>query len=294
MHFAGLDLAKRTVLLIFVALGAAGCAREEGPSSATAPKAVPASSAAPAVATLLALPTASGRKVIRRAELGIEVGSVGRAQSEITRIAESAGGYVAATAREVRAEAGERAASRVTLTLRVPSETLSAVLERIKRLGTGTETERISSEDATDEYVDLEARIENQRRLEQQFIEILSSAKTVADALNVQRELSTVRTDLDRMEGRRRFISQAAALSSIEVTGSTVRPLVTASFSDFEVSALRAYSDAISVGAGLVSGAIRLLGVILPLALILGVPAFALVRGVRRFARRKQAVYMAP
>ena len=203
---------SRGSLLLLCALGLYGCSRAEAPASGAQAAAAPAQAANAARAKDAA---PSARKVIRRAELGIEVASASSAQAEVTRIVESHGGYVASAARDVTAAEGERERAQVRLTLRVPAERLTQVLQRIKRLGTGSETERIGSEDATDEYVDIEARIANQRRLEEQFLQILKRATTVTDALNVERELAAVRTEIDRLEGRRRLIAKEAALSTI-------------------------------------------------------------------------------
>lgn len=277
------SIAKACGVLLLALLGAYGCARGEAPASGAAA----ATPVASAQTTQDAAPSA--RKVIRKAELSLEVASAASAQADVTRIAERHGGYVASTTRHVTAENAERSTSGVTLTLRVPAEKLSVVLEQVKRLGTGVETERIGSEDATDEYVDLEARIENQRRLEQQFLEILKTARTVTEALNVQRELSVVRTEIDRMEGRRRFIAKEAALSTIELNLSTARPLVRASLSDFTSAARSAYSDAISVGAGLIAFGIRFVGVALPVLVVFGLPLLLVVSALRRHQRRKQA-----
>lgn len=280
-------LSKPALGFVLSALALHGCARAEPPASGTEAPAQAAPARPPAADTAAKDAAPSARKVIRRAELAIEVASATAAQSQVTRIAESHGGYVASAARDVAAPEDEHARARVRMTLRVPATKLTAVLESIKRLGTGSESERIESEDATDEYVDVEARIANQRRLEEQFLAILKNATTVSDALNVQRELSAVRTEIDRLEGRRRVIEKEAALSTVELSISTLRPLVSASVSDFERSAIRAYSDAIAVAAGLVTFAIRAFGITAPLVVLLGIPAWLLVRVVRRLTRRR-------
>ncbi len=70
----------------------------------------------------------------------------------------------------------------------------------------------------TEEYIDLEARIRTQQALEAQFLEIMKGAKEVSDALQVQRELANVRTEIERVEGRRRFLESQTSLSTIKVT----------------------------------------------------------------------------
>lgn len=231
----------------------------------------------------------SARKVLRKAELTLEVAAPDRAELDVTAIAERAGGYVASSSREIRMDEGARALARVTLTLRVPASELSGVLADVKHLGLGSASETLGSDDVTDEYIDLEARLKNQRALEDEFRELLKRASTVEDALKVQQQLASVRTEIDKLEGRRRFLDQESALSTITLTLSEARPLVAATPRGFGVSVRAAFSDSLDVGAALIFGAIRLVGVLLPLGILLGLPFVLGVRWLRRAHRARPA-----
>jgi hypothetical protein len=139
----------------------------------------------------------------------------------------------------------------------------------------------------SEEFIDLDARIHNQHELEAQFLEILKRAGRVEDALNVQRELAAVRTEAERMEGRRRFLEHETALSTLAVAFSPARPLVRASLSDFSSSVAHAASDTVNLGAGIVTATIRMLGVLVPVGLLLGLPLAFALRLFRRRARRQ-------
>ena len=76
----------------------------------------------------------------------------------------------------------------------------------------------------TEEYIDLEARLRAQRALEAQFLEIMKTANKVSDALEVQRELANVRSEIERVEGRRRFLENQSSLSTIKVVLQTPAP----------------------------------------------------------------------
>jgi len=142
----------------------------------------------------------TSRKVIRNAELSIEVQSPGAAESKVSSLVERLGGFIATSDRQVTADEGQRAEARVSLSLRVPAERMDEALRGIKALGQGAETEKIGSEDVTDEYIDVDARITNQHRLETQLAGILAQATNVDGALKVHQELTTVRTE-DRSSG---------------------------------------------------------------------------------------------
>ena len=152
----------------------------------------------------------------------------------------------------------------------------------------------------TDEYIDLAARAMSQKQLEQQYLEILKRAVTVKDALEVQKQLAEVRTEIERMVGRQHLLDKESAFSTLTVQLINDVPKVAVSAADFGGSVRRAWSDAQSLSADLISGCIRALGllfpvlllVVMPITAILWISSFALrLRSARK--QRKQAVLLA-
>lgn len=273
-----------SVLLAGSSLGGCALASKEAPSGGE-PAAVGAPAVAAADASQAKLPS-TGRKVIRNATLSIEVDSPAAVQTKVSSIVERLGGYVASSARDAQADEGERKAGRVELSLRLPSARLEEALRDIKRFGKGAESEQIGSNDVTDEYIDLGARITNQRRLEEQLAKILAQATDVDGAMKVHRELTGVRTEIDRLEGRKQFLETESALATLTVSLRPFQPTVGVSASEIAVSARRATSDAVSVAAAVVTFGIRAAGVIVPLSLLFGVPGAGLFWALRRRQRR--------
>jgi hypothetical protein len=265
-----------------------GCSLEKDAPSAGAPAAVAPAAQAPADKAPAPLSKASARpeitrKVVYKAELSLEVRSPGDAQAKITALAEREGGFVANAARED----SEGRPSDVTLVLKVPAERFSAVLGEIRRLGTGKRAERIDSEDVTDEYVDLDARLRVQTRLEEQLLELMKTATTVEAALNVHKELANVRTEVERIQGRKQLLEREVALSTIRVT-LAAPPTQSVSVAKIGDSVSQASSDAVVVANGIVVGAIRLTGIFVPVAVLLGLPVLLAVLLVRRRMRRSR------
>ncbi len=286
-------------VVVLAALGLTGCSlAREAPAGAAAIEAAPAKgggdpSAPPAAdGTKTAMPKTS-RKVIRNAELSIEVASPAAAESKVSSLVEHLGGYIASSTREMVADEGARSEARVTLSLRIPADRMDEALREIKRLGGGAETEKIGSEDVTDEYIDIEARVTNQHHLEQQLVGILAQANKVDDALKVHQELTTVRTEIDRLEGRKRFLDTETSLAKISLSMSPLRPVVAATSNEFGVSVRRAASDSVSVAAAVVTFTIRAAGVLLPLSVMFGLPLLGLTVWLRRRQRRVVAALSA-
>jgi ribosomal protein S15P/S13E len=185
---------------------------------------------------------------------------------------------------------GQARSTRVTLQLRVPAERLDQALREIKRLGRGDEVEKISSEDVTDEYIDVQARVDNQRHLEEQLALLLKQATSIESALKVHQELTTVRTEIDRLEGRRRFLEKESAMAKLSLTLEPHRQvLAVAEQTGFGATFRHAAADAVELTVGLIDFAIRALGFLVPLAVIFGLPTAALVLALRRRRRRMLA-----
>ena len=91
---------------------------------------------------------------------------------------------------------------------------------------------KISGQDVSEEYLDLEARLRTKKALEAQFLEIMKQARKVQDALDVQSQLADVRTEIERLEGRRRFLENQAALSTITTTLQMPQPIIAAHLPD--------------------------------------------------------------
>ena len=233
---------------------------------------------------------AFNRKIIRNAEMAIEVEEPAPAQQRISSIAESNGGFIVTS--EIRQSGGSM--STVTITMRVPADKFGAAVEAI-RTGGGTVTrEKITGQDVTEEYIDLEARIRTKVALEQQFLEIMKRANTVSDALEVQTQIANVRTEIERLEGRKRFLENQSSLSTITVTISSPSPVVRTESSSFMSSIKRAFGDAIDIGSGIINGFIRFVGVSLPVFVLIILPILVILRFAWKYARRRWDAKMAP
>lgn len=229
------------------------------------------------------------RKIIRNANLTVEVTSPGDAQHKIVSIAESHQGFV------VTSEATQRASEdrtkpemTVTLSVRVPAAQFNQVMDEIRAVGARVIQEKVTGQDVTEEFMDLEARIKNQKALELQFLEIMKRAGKVDDALSVQRELAEVRTEIEKLEGRRRFLDNQSSLSTINVTLQPPTQIVNATGFWYRVRS--AFSDGFDVAADIVLFLIRAIVALLPIMVLIVLPLAVLIKlGLRVVRRRRPA-----
>jgi hypothetical protein len=161
-------------------------------------------------------PVAIERKIVRNADLQLESEKPDEAQQKITAIAESKGGFVVESQQST---SDQRSATRdtVTMTVRVPAEKFGEALGEIYKTVSRVVVETVKSDDVTEEFIDIEAQLKAKKSLEAQFLEIMKRANTVEDALDVQRQLAEVRGEIEKIEGRKRFLENQAALSTIKI-----------------------------------------------------------------------------
>jgi len=231
---------------------------------------------------------AADRKIIRNANLTIEVDSTSDTQHKVTSIAQSQGGFVVTS--EAKQRENTDPAKRtldVKLVVRVPAERFGATLDAIRGLANTLKEENITGNDVTEEFIDLEARIRTQKALELQFLDIMKQARKVEDALEVQRQIADVRTDIEKLEGRKRFLENRSSLSTITVNLETPRQIVV-STSSFGRSVRESLSDGVDFGSGLLLFLIRFVIVMVPVTIFVLLPLGLLFRYFVRRAKRIQ------
>jgi hypothetical protein len=159
------------------------------------------------------------RTIVKNANISMVVDDTRKTMTDIGSVTEQAGGTV--TDSSVNEGQIERGIVYANMTLRVPVSKIESVLASIRQLGVRVTSENISSQDRTEQKIDLEAQLENLKTTEAQFQTIMSQAKTVEETLKVQRELSTVRGQIERLEARLENLLGDAAMSTIYVSLST-------------------------------------------------------------------------
>jgi len=123
-------------------------------------------------------------------------------------------GYVAASTQDTANELNKTA----NLTVKIPAEHFDGFMAFLKA-SFKKENISTSSEDVTEEYVDVESRLANFRLEEKRLLELLENRTgKLSDVLEVERELSRVREEIERMTGRLRYLDNRVGLSTVTIT----------------------------------------------------------------------------
>jgi len=196
-------------ILMCATPGLASCQKSKEAIQAMA--ATPAASADKTAATS-AEPTAVPRKLIRTGELAMEVKSYEQMRPKLEQLLAEAGGHVANT----RTGYAEDRVAWASVQVRIPAERFDATVAGIKKLGRVT-SENMATQDITEAYADLAARLANARRLEARLQEIVAQIDNVKDLLATEQELARVRENIEVLEARQRVFDNQVALSTLDL-----------------------------------------------------------------------------
>ena len=234
------------------------------------------------------------RKIIRNADITMEVASTTEAQHRVTSIAESHGGFVVTSEAKQRENIDpSKRTLDIKLVVRIPSIRFGVALDEIKQLAGNLPEANVSGQDVTEDFIDLEARIKTQKALELQFLEIMTQARKVVDALEVQRQISEVRTEIESLEGRKRFLENRSSLSTITVNIQAPK-VITVNPTGFSHTIREAVADSLELASGMLVFFVRTVIVMLPVVVFVILPAGLVVRYmVRRASRVRLAQQLA-
>jgi hypothetical protein len=208
----------RKLIVLFILVLVFGCNKAEhaaklASNDAAAPISLAKSQAKPAEAAQVA---AMPRMIVRTANVKIIVADTAKTVDAITQSVEAGGGYVSGS--HIWRD-GELL--RATLTLRVPSEKLTATLAAIRGLAKRVENETIGSEDVSQEYVDLESQLRNLEATEIELRELMTTirknAQKADEVLVMHQQIAAIRSQIEQIKGRMRYLGSVSSMSTVSL-----------------------------------------------------------------------------
>lgn len=267
-------------------LGDAGTGSPEAADGAKADEAAPSA-------------TVSGtdRLVILTQTLQLEVESTSETVDAIRTLTKAAGGEI--TDLQVATQTdewiyrydeygyavGSGTALRGWMTIRVPADSVDEFTDSVRSLGTVTYQSEGSS-DVTQQYVDLNAQLENLQAEEVRLREFFNAAKSVEDMLAIETELSRVRGEIESLDAQIKYLERQAALATVTIELTEVEPVVRPAGDTW------GFSDAVTSGfqgaAGVLNFVITVLIASSPLWIV-ALIVLAIVYLVHRARKKRQA-----
>jgi hypothetical protein len=214
-----------------------------------------------------------GSMLVRVGKASLQVDSLEVGIGRVRDVARRTGAVIANTSMD----GGREQTRAASLELRIPSERFDEAVSGLSPIGK-LESVNVSVQDVGEEFVDVQARMVNARRLEQRLIELLASRTgKLTDVLKVEGELARVREEIERYEGRLRYLRSRSSVSTLTIAVHEPFPIVAehAGMHPIRDAFAQAGRNLVNVTAGMIAS----LGVIIPVAVLLG----AILLIARRF-----------
>lgn len=231
------------------------------------------------------------RLVVRRANMDLVSKDVRATFLKAQQlVSEARGEYVEALALQ-----GQEPRLQANLTLRVAADRLPVVLQGLRDLGTVT-SESATGEDVTEQAVDLDARLANERRVEAELLQLLASreAAPLKEVLELRESIGRIRESIERMTAQREKLSRLVSLATVLVIiRADTTPEPVAPFEGLGQRFTAAWHEGVDTLVGTLEWLVRVAvgGLVWWAALI---PAFFVIRGAMRRLRRWSAAEPPP
>ena len=239
---------------------------------------------------------AEDRLIIRNKTLRLEVEAVNDAIDSIRAVAKKHEGVI--TNMQVASDTegpiyryedtgspSDGAALSGWITVRVPVDTFDAFVAEVSKVGT-VKYQAESSDDVTQEHVDMKARLDNLRAEEKRLREFFDKAKNVSEMLAIEQELSRVRGEIESLDAQVQYLERQAAMATVTIDLSEPADIIRPEGEDW------GFGDAITTGFRGAAVAIKILiVVVIALApyIAIGVGLFYLIRFIVRRRRARKA-----
>lgn len=103
------------------------------------------------------------------------------------------------------------------ITIRIASKNFTPFLNDLSKGVKYFDRKEISSQDVTEQYIDLEARMNAKKNLEKRYLELLAKANKVSEILEIEKQLATIREEVEAKEGQLKYLKSQISLSTINI-----------------------------------------------------------------------------
>jgi hypothetical protein len=235
------------------------------------------------------------RVVIKNADLSLVVADPVTALETISQMANEKGGFVVNSyVYKVTSASGEELPA-ATVTIRVPAEMLDETLAEIKALVEDADvdilSESVSGQDVTSEVTDLESRLRNLQQAEAQLLEIMNNATDTEDVIAVFQELTSIREDIEVLQGQLQYYQESAKLSAISITLQAKEAVAPITIGGWRPSlTLQRAAQALVNGLKFLANALIWIVIfVAPIALVIGLPVYFIVKASKKRRLKKKA-----
>lgn len=152
------------------------------------------------------------RKLIKNGEVSFKTKSLADTKNKVQVALKSVNGYIA---KETAYDYSENPSEE--LTVRVPSKDFDVFMDKILEGVDELDSKHIDIQDVTEEFVDIEARLKNKKQLETKYQDLLSKTNNMDEILRIEKEISSIREDIESTEGRLKYLGNQVSYSTLQI-----------------------------------------------------------------------------
>lgn len=152
------------------------------------------------------------RKVITKGEIRFQTKDLQETSKNISQIVAELNGYISS---DNVYSSIDRTTQRSEI--RVPSDKFGELVTRISEQAKKLDHRSLENQDITEEYIDIETRLKTKKELENRYRDLIVKAITVEEILSIEKEIGTLRSDIESIEGRLNYLKDQVSLSTLSI-----------------------------------------------------------------------------
>ncbi|MEW5941007.1 MAG: DUF4349 domain-containing protein [Chloroflexota bacterium] len=164
------------------------------------------------------------RLIIRNGQLTLTVKDTIAAQKEVEAIVAELKEEDAFVVSANERASYEGASPYIDMAIRVPADKFDEVMDRLAAMAVNVEGRSETAQDVTEEFVDLNTRLESLEAARDRLLQIMKEADTAEELLLAEQQLTQREAEIESLKGRIKYLSESARLSSITISLLPYRP----------------------------------------------------------------------
>ncbi|RKD92865.1 DUF4349 domain-containing protein [Mangrovibacterium diazotrophicum] len=153
------------------------------------------------------------KKIIKDGRIGIEVNDLEDSKSRIDTLVKNQGGYY-----DNESYNNSNWESSYNLKVRIPSANFDRFLNAVETGKGEVKYKEIDARDVTDQFIDLETRLQNKKNYLKRYNELLAKAQTVKDILEIEEKIRGIEEEIESTTGRLNYLSDLVDYSTLDLT----------------------------------------------------------------------------
>ena len=169
------------------------------------------------------------RKLIKEGQVEYETDQIDAARQTVFAAVEKHKGYISS---DNEFKSPGRTSN--TLVIRVPADNFDNLLREATANVKKFDAREVNVKDVTEEFLDIQARLKTKKELEARFLELLKKANTVTEVLEIEKQIAALRSDIESVEGRLKYLENQVSLSTLTMTFYESTPVYTEFSKEFK------------------------------------------------------------